>query len=165
MNFAQALEALNEGKKIKVPEWGGYWFKQSGIIKVMTAEGVVLETPHFQQYIFRTDWEIAEKDNKKEDNEHFNPFDLKANPNHDFNKARELGTNEITLEQLTNFIKRTIKNYLELPIEDVNQHSFKVLQESSNENWKWGFTITVEENSSEKDAPISKIDKNETPIV
>jgi hypothetical protein len=66
MNFGQALEALNEGKKIKVPEWGGYWFKQSGIIKVMTAEGVVLETPHFQQYIFRQDWEIAEKDNKKD---------------------------------------------------------------------------------------------------
>lgn len=58
MNFGQALEALNEGKKIKVPEWGGYWFKQSGMIKVMTAEGVVLETPHFQQYIFREDWEI-----------------------------------------------------------------------------------------------------------
>jgi len=151
MNFGQALEALNEGKKIKVPEWGGYWFKQSGMIKVMTAEGVVLETPHFQQYIFRQDWEIAEKDNKKEDNEHFNPFDLKANPNHDFNKARELGTNEITLEQLTNFIKRTIKNYLELPIEDANQYSFKVLQESSNENSTRGFTITVEENSSEKD--------------
>lgn len=65
MNFGQALEALNEGKKIKVPEWGGYWFKQSGMIKVMTAEGVVLETPHFQQYIFRQDWQIAEKDNKK----------------------------------------------------------------------------------------------------
>jgi len=163
MNFGQALEALNEGKKIKVPEWGGYWFKQSGMIKVMTAEGVVLETPHFQQYIFRQDWEIAEKDNKKEDNEDFNPFDLKANPNQDFNKARELGTNRMTLEQLTNFIKRTLKNYLELPIEDANQHSFKVLQEISNENRTWGFTITVEENSSEKDAPISEIDKNKNP--
>jgi hypothetical protein len=160
MNFGQALEALNEGKKIKVPEWGGYWFKQSGMIKVMTAEGVILETPHFQQYIFREDWEIAEKDNKKEYNEPYNSFD---NPSHGFKKAMELGTNQMTLEQLTNFIKRTIKNYLELPIEDANQHSFKVLQESSNENRTWEFTITVEENSSEKDAPISKIDKNETP--
>ena len=98
------------------------------------------------------------KDNKKEYNEPYNSFD---NPSHGFKKAMELGTNQMTLEQLTNFIKRTIKNYLELPIEDANQHSFKVLQESSNENRTWEFTITVEENSSEKDAPISKIDKNE----
>lgn len=61
LNFGQALEALNNGQKIKVPEWKGYWFKQSGMIKVMTAEGVVLETPHFQQYIFRTDWEIVQE--------------------------------------------------------------------------------------------------------
>ena len=59
LNFGEALEALNIGQKIKVPEWKGYWFKQSGMVKVMTAEGVVLETPHFQQYIFRTDWEIV----------------------------------------------------------------------------------------------------------
>ena len=59
LNFGEALEALNLGQKIKVPEWKGYWFKQSGMVKVMTAEGVVLETPHFQQYIFRTDWEIV----------------------------------------------------------------------------------------------------------
>lgn len=57
MNFGQALEILNQGGKIKVPEWKGYWFKESGMVKVMTAEGQVLETPHFQQYIFREDWE------------------------------------------------------------------------------------------------------------
>lgn len=58
LTFGLALEALNEGKKIKVPEWKGYWFKESGMVKVMTAEGEVLDTPHFQQYIFRTDWSI-----------------------------------------------------------------------------------------------------------
>ena len=59
LNFGQALEALNEGKKIKAPEWKGYWFKEAGMVKVMTAEGEVLDTPHFQQYIFRTDWQIV----------------------------------------------------------------------------------------------------------
>jgi len=62
VNFGQCLEALNLGDYIKVPEWGGYWFKESGIIKVMTKEGVVLDTPHFQQYIFREDWIIIEND-------------------------------------------------------------------------------------------------------
>lgn len=57
MNFGEALEILNAGGKVKVPEWKGYWFKESGMIKVRTAEDQVLETPHFQQYIFRTDWE------------------------------------------------------------------------------------------------------------
>lgn len=57
MNFGEALETLNAGGKVKVPEWEGHWFKESGIIKVRTAEDQVLEDPHFQQYIFRTDWE------------------------------------------------------------------------------------------------------------
>ena len=45
LNFGQALEALNEGKKIKAPEWKGYWFKEAGMVKVMTAEGEVLGGP------------------------------------------------------------------------------------------------------------------------
>lgn len=59
MDFGKALQELNKGKQIKVPEWGGYWFKEAGIIKVMTAEGEELDTPHFQQYIFRSDWKIV----------------------------------------------------------------------------------------------------------
>lgn len=60
MNFGEALKGLNEGKKIKVPEWKGFWFKQSGMIKVFTTEGEVLDTPHFQQYIFRNDWQFLD---------------------------------------------------------------------------------------------------------
>lgn len=60
MEFGEALKGLNEGRKIKVPEWKGYWFKQAGMVKVMTAEGEVLDTPHFQQYIFRVDWEFVD---------------------------------------------------------------------------------------------------------
>lgn len=59
---ALAIEAMNQGFKVKVPEWKGYWFKESGMVKVMTAEGRVLETSHFQQYIFREDWQIVQED-------------------------------------------------------------------------------------------------------
>ena len=59
MNFGKALEVLNSGGSVRVPEWKGYWFKESGMVKVMTAEGEVLDTPHFQQYIFRTDWQVV----------------------------------------------------------------------------------------------------------
>lgn len=60
MNFGEALEAANKGKHIKVSEWNGYWFKEDGIMKVKTHDGNTFNTPHFQQYIFRTDWEIVD---------------------------------------------------------------------------------------------------------
>tara|TARA_R110000796_G_scaffold177590_1_gene294412 strand:+ start:229 stop:660 length:432 start_codon:yes stop_codon:yes gene_type:complete len=60
LTFGLALEAMNKGLKVAVPEWGGYWFKESGMVKVMTAEGELLKTPHFQQYIFRGDWYILD---------------------------------------------------------------------------------------------------------
>ena len=59
LTFGEATEAMNKGLKVAVPEWGGYWFKEAGMVKVMTAEGELLETPHFQQYIFRNDWKIV----------------------------------------------------------------------------------------------------------
>jgi hypothetical protein len=57
MNFGEALEILNAGGAVRLPEWKGYWFKSSGIIKVRTAKAETLDTPDFQQYIFRADWE------------------------------------------------------------------------------------------------------------
>lgn len=60
MNFSEALIHLNNGCFIKAPEWGGYWFKEAGMIKVKTNEGDILETPHFQQYIFREDWIVLD---------------------------------------------------------------------------------------------------------
>lgn len=65
VDFGMCIKALNEGKKIKAPEWNGYWFKEGGLVKVMTAEGQVIENPHFQQYIFRTDWIIIEPEETK----------------------------------------------------------------------------------------------------
>ena len=64
LRFSDCMEALNDGFRIKVPEWKGYWFKEAGIVKVMTAEGEILETPHFQQYLFREDWSIIFKKHK-----------------------------------------------------------------------------------------------------
>lgn len=58
LRFSDCIIALNAGRFVKVPEWKGYWFKEAGMVKVMTAEGKVLETPHFQQYMFREDWSI-----------------------------------------------------------------------------------------------------------
>mgnify|MGYP000088382004 CR=1 FL=1 len=60
LSFGLALEAMNEGFRVKVPEWTGYWFKEAGMVKVCTVEGNILETPHFQQYVFRNDWSILE---------------------------------------------------------------------------------------------------------
>ena len=65
MNYQQALAALNEGEKIKLPEWDGYWFKpELGTgdegIKVFTAQGDILDTPYLDDYKNRTDWRITD---------------------------------------------------------------------------------------------------------
>ncbi len=60
MNFEQAIEVLNYGDKIKLPEWVGYWFKEDGKIKVHTMTGDILETPFIEDYKNRTDWVITD---------------------------------------------------------------------------------------------------------
>lgn len=65
MIYNEAIAALYLGKKVKLPEWVGYWFKpdesagEEGI-KVMTASGDVLDTPYLDDYKNRTDWEITD---------------------------------------------------------------------------------------------------------
>jgi hypothetical protein len=59
MTYGEAVEEMNKGNGVKLPEWSGHWFKEDGIVKVSLSDGGVLKTPSFQQYIFRTDWEIA----------------------------------------------------------------------------------------------------------
>jgi hypothetical protein len=59
LNFGQAIEALENGKKIKLPEWQGYWFKEDDKIKVMSRTGDVLDTPYLEDYKNRTDWQIT----------------------------------------------------------------------------------------------------------
>jgi len=57
MNYQEALSALESGKKVKLPEWIGYWFKDNGIIKVFTRDCQILESPYLQDYTSREDWE------------------------------------------------------------------------------------------------------------
>lgn len=57
MNFTQALEAMASGKKVKLPEWQGYWFMRGVEVKVFSSNGDILDTPWFDKYDMRTDFE------------------------------------------------------------------------------------------------------------
>ena len=65
MDYLDALKNLNQGLKIKLPEWGGYWYKEVNIVngidysyvRVFTKEGLFLDTPSIQ-FMLRTDWLI-----------------------------------------------------------------------------------------------------------
>lgn len=60
LTYQEALSALANGKKVKLPEWGGYWFYADGI-KVKTKDGEILNTPWFDKYKDRNDWQILTK--------------------------------------------------------------------------------------------------------
>jgi hypothetical protein len=60
MTLAEAIKACIDGKKVKLPEWEGYWFADGQTIKVFTKTGDVLDTPWFDKYEGRTDFEICE---------------------------------------------------------------------------------------------------------
>jgi hypothetical protein len=60
MDFKSAMEALNKGEKVKLPEWQGYWFKENNQIKVHTRTGDVIDTPYINDYQNRVDWEITD---------------------------------------------------------------------------------------------------------
>jgi hypothetical protein len=60
MNFNEAMNALNEGRKVRLPEWGGYWFVQDGEILVMTKDGQILDTPWLKKFRKRTDWMLVQ---------------------------------------------------------------------------------------------------------
>lgn len=60
MTYNEAIEALENGKKVKLPEWQGYWFKEKGEIKVFTRTGEYVSTPYLNDYQERTDWELTD---------------------------------------------------------------------------------------------------------
>jgi len=60
MDFLSALDALREGKKVKLPEWTGHWFMEGDQIKVLTGNCTVLDTPYLEDYKNRTDWEVTD---------------------------------------------------------------------------------------------------------
>lgn len=61
-NFGVALELMKQGKRVRVPEWIGYWFKKNGALYVHLEDG----SEHMQDdiswinaVIWRDDWEEA----------------------------------------------------------------------------------------------------------
>jgi hypothetical protein len=59
LNYTEAMNVLNSGTAVRLPEWTGYWFKRDGKIKVQTRTGEIGETPNYDHYNMRNDWEIV----------------------------------------------------------------------------------------------------------
>src|SRR5690606_28917746 len=59
-SYKEAEGLLQEGKKIKLPEWKGFWFKDkdSDKVLVLTKDNEILDTPH-DQYKSNDNWEVA----------------------------------------------------------------------------------------------------------
>lgn len=62
LNFQEAQAALQSGKKVKLPEWTGFWFKdkKDGVMKVFTKNGEILFTPDIATHGSRNDWQITD---------------------------------------------------------------------------------------------------------
>lgn len=74
MHLLQALVAMQQGNKVKLPEWSGYWHIPEGkrpqnpvaaedlmsVVQVFTKNGDTLDTPWFDKYQGRDDYEITE---------------------------------------------------------------------------------------------------------
>lgn len=70
MNFNEAYQKMLEGKKIKRPDWKGYWFIDSkdNKFKIKLAGGEIKENKFTQETIKNTaanDWEIVEEPKSK----------------------------------------------------------------------------------------------------
>ena len=92
MKFGEALEILKRGGMVALPEWKGYWFKENGIIKVKLETGVVVNTPHYDKYIFRNDWmEYISNENKPLNNLAF--YWIKRNVDSEWEIGRYWKTN------------------------------------------------------------------------
>lgn len=61
LTFKQAEAEMGKGIPVKLPEWGGFWFKKVGEdqIYVMTREGDIVDTSH-DEYKERNDWMVTE---------------------------------------------------------------------------------------------------------
>lgn len=60
LSYSEAHAALDSGKKVKLPEWTGYWFKKNDKVMVLTGDGEILTTPHFEKFKDRNDWLITD---------------------------------------------------------------------------------------------------------
>lgn len=61
MTYDEAEKLLEEDKYIALPEWGGFWFRntKTNLINVFTKDNVITNTP-FGEYRDRNDWIVVE---------------------------------------------------------------------------------------------------------
>lgn len=66
MKFNEAYLLMRQGRKIKLPEWQGYWAWENNTIMLHCSDGVVMDIRETDDvsytfgFICREDWLIAE---------------------------------------------------------------------------------------------------------
>lgn len=71
MNFKQALKEMKEGKKVKLPSWGGYWYwdPEKETIIMHTKEGKELDIRETERVeytltnVLSDEWQFADENN------------------------------------------------------------------------------------------------------
>ena len=71
MEFREALDAMKQGAKVKLPSWGGYWYwdPEKETVMMHTKEGEELDiretdrVPYTLENILSDEWIIADKNN------------------------------------------------------------------------------------------------------
>lgn len=70
MKFRDAYNEMKRGRKIKLPEWKGYWEWKNDTIMLNCYEGKILDIRETEdvdytfRFICREDWEVVEENNK-----------------------------------------------------------------------------------------------------
>ena len=66
MKFADALELLKQGEKVKLPSWSGYWVKEDNTVKMYCKDGRVLDIREMEDVFYTLsniaseEWCVAE---------------------------------------------------------------------------------------------------------
>lgn len=71
MKFTEAFKAMKDGKKVKLPSWGGYWYwdEEKQTIMMHTKEGNILDIRDTQRVeytlenIMSDEWVLADENN------------------------------------------------------------------------------------------------------
>lgn len=69
MNFKEAYEKMQEGKKVRRKDWLGYWFIEDGKVKIYLKDGNIKFNNFTQKTIANTlaeDWEVVEESKSKD---------------------------------------------------------------------------------------------------
>lgn len=59
LTYGEAMEALDAGQCVKLPEWHGHWFKKDGKVLVELRDGSIVDTP-FTNLEHRVDWLVVD---------------------------------------------------------------------------------------------------------